>query len=178
LGRYVLYQLEKEFEKTLDWDRNEIKKRATQIVTQGYFPPEEYVIQGLMPAPRSNSPRNSGCRGCEFHRPFAPQDKRCYLKALKGIVHKGYCPKKFIKVERKIVPDKVRGGFIAIKQYHYTIQPSLSQALCSLCSFCDFFNKIDKFCALQAIGRKCIYNVKAPRKAPRETLKPNMVKMV
>lgn len=155
MDRRVLYELEKEFEKTLDWNREEVKKRSTPIIAQGYFPPEEYVIQGLMPAPKSNAPKRRGCRGCEFYH----RVKKCLIKARIGLVMKGYCPKKYMKakpaaaVREKIIYDEGRRVFYGVKM---RITP--------VCGACDFFNKIDKYCALQAIGRECRFNIKMPRK--------------
>lgn len=164
MNRRVLFELEKEYEKTLDWDREEIKKKTMPlIIPQGYFPPDNYVIQGLMPAPESNAPKNRGCKGCEFYQPWAQPTQKCSIKAARRIVLKGYCPKKFMKhsiparrpiyVSERIVFEKETGRFKSVKSYFIPF-----------CNSCDFYNKIDHYCALRAVGRQCVllskYNMK------------------
>lgn len=169
MNRLVLLQLEKEFEETLDWGRREVKKRAAPMMVQGYLPPEEYVIQGLMPAPPSKAPKHRGCRGCRFYHPA----KKCLIKWRMRLVHKSYCPKKYMKkpsveegwppifVKEKIVYDRERQMFRSVR---IIITP--------LCRGCDFFDKVAKYCILQLAGRPCIFNIKRAAQPAKRTVNP------
>jgi len=137
-----LVELECQRELSRPWDRS--KAKESSFVAPYTSPPKELVIQGLLPAPPPKpAPKRERCRDCFYYN---RRERTCRIKQQMGLVLKGYCPKRFSRLNFSVRFDNERRNQLNISDEY------------ELCRSCDFFDKVKHECLIRRVnGEGCIY---------------------